>query len=108
MTVGDVNATVWIIGSTGVTLWTAIVGTSVLFKERAQQAAMAAEQDTKKVVGIGAGIFVVAGLFAVILIPQPNGLLKLIGWVLLASLLLLAILGSSGLATLTGERLQRM
>jgi hypothetical protein len=108
MTVGDVNAVAWTIGSTGVTLWTAIVGASVLFKDRVQQAALAAEQDTAKVVGTGAGIVAAGGLFTVILISQPNGLFKLIGWVLLACLMLLAILGSAGLATLTGERLVRM
>ncbi|MDX1931293.1 MAG: hypothetical protein SFU56_01685 [Capsulimonadales bacterium] len=105
MTVGDVNAVVWTIGSTGVTLWTAIVGASVLFQDRARQAAAAVENQGKKVAGVGAVMTFTAGLFALIAINQPNGLIKLIGWVLLAALMLLAILGSAGLATLTGERL---
>lgn len=105
MTVGDVNAVAWIIGSTGVTLWTSIVGTSVLFRERAKRAALAAEQDTPKTLGLGAGIMLGAGLLTVILINQPNGLFKLIGWVLLACLILLAILGSAGLSTVAAERI---
>ena len=108
MTVGDVNATIWAVGTTGVTLWAAIVGAATIFPKTVHRAATFAEQESGKTLGGGIVVALTAGILGLILVNQPNGLFKLIGFGFLAALFALAVLGSAGLATVAGERVGRL
>jgi hypothetical protein len=97
-----------VIVATGVTLWAAQMSCAFLFRKKTQQAAMMLETQTWKTLGTGVGVAATAGVLALILVSQPNGLIKMIGWVLLAGLLAHSVLGAAGLATLGGERIKKM
>src|SRR4051812_9970196 len=98
MTIGDVNAMIAGVGASGVTLWASLLGISALFGERTRRAANVIEAQPGRTLGIGAALAVTAGAVGLIFVNQPNGLIKFIGWVLLAGLLAMAALGSAGLS----------
>jgi hypothetical protein len=108
MTIGDVNAMIAGVGASGVTLWASLLGISALFGERTRRAANAIEAQPGRTLGHGFLLAATAGIVGVALVNQPNGLIKFVGWVLLAGLLATAALGSAGLSRVTGERVGRM
>lgn len=104
---GDVLAVVAAVVGIGATLWAAILAFTVLFQNRVRQSAELALH-WKPTLLWGAGSALIAGGFGLVLANQPNGLGKLIGYVLLLGLLSVAVLGSAGLAWLTGKRVIRL
>ena len=108
MTIGDVNAMIAGVGATGVTLWASLLGISALFGERTRRAANVIEAQAGRTLGLGAALAVSAGAIGLIFVNQPNGLLKFVGWVMLAGLLAMAALGSAGLSRVAGARVGRM
>ena len=106
MTIGDVLAVVAGVLAVGATLWAAIIAFALLFADRTTQAAGLLEQKPASVLRTGTLVLIVAGVVGLILINQPIGLIKLVGWVMLAGLFALALLGSAGLARVVGERVR--
>lgn len=108
MTIGDVLAVVAGVFAFSGSLWGLLVGVCVLFGERAERAREALEARPLRVLGGGTAVAATAGGIGLILLNQPNGLLKFVGWVLLLGLLAVAALGGGGLALVVRGRLLRM
>jgi hypothetical protein len=108
MTIGDVLA--WVAGVLGVSVanWALLVGTALVFEKRAALAQQRIEEDSLRVFGTGVILVVTAGVLALVLVNQPNGALKLVGWMLLMGLLALCALGGGGLALLLGSRIRHL
>ncbi len=106
MTLGDVLAVVMGVLATGTCLWAAFLGAAFLFPRKSEAARDALTQQTKKTLGVGVVTALLAGFGGIALLNVPNGLLKLIGWVLLVGLLTCACLGSAGLSLLAADRIR--
>ncbi len=105
MTIGDVLATAAGILAACASLWAALLVTLLLFSDRTKAAAERIEGRPWRCAGIGTLVLLSAGLVTVILMNQPNGLFKLMGWLFLAFLLALATFGSAGLSRVVAERI---
>jgi hypothetical protein len=108
MTIGDVLATITGILAACTSLWAAILVMLLLFSSRTREAAERIEQSPWRCAGIGTLVLAIAGLITIILLNQPNGALKLLGWFSLALLLVLAILGSAGLSRVLADRILKV
>lgn len=106
MTSGDIQAYIAVILALLVTLWGAIVTIALLFTEKTTRAAMLIEQQPGRCIGIGL-IPAVAGIVLGVTLLN-RGPLGLLGWVMLAGVLLLASVGSAGLARVVAARAQAM
>ncbi|MES2460405.1 MAG: hypothetical protein V4671_07465 [Armatimonadota bacterium] len=105
MTIGDVLATVAGILTACASLWAAIVVTLLVFSTRTIAVADRIQSQPWRCAGVGTLVLLSAGLVTVILVNQPNGLFKLLGWLSLAFLLALATFGSAGLSRVVAQRI---
>lgn len=105
MTIGDVLAVVFFVIGLWISTWALLVGVALLFPARATGCQTLLAQRPWRALITGAILVATAGLVAIMLLRQPNGLGKLLGWAGLAALLGIAALGASGLSLLLGERL---
>jgi hypothetical protein len=105
MTIGDVLATVAGILAACASLWAALLVTLLIFSARTRTAADHIEKRPWRCAGVGALVLICAGIVTVILVNQPNGLFKLLGWISLALLLALATFGSAGLSRIVAGRI---
>jgi len=108
MTIGDVLGMTAGVIAVSLANWALLIGMALLFGQRAAQAQLKLEARPWRALGTGIAVVATAGLFAIILLNQPNGLLKLIGWVLLVGLLAVSALGGGGLALLVSNRIRRL
>ncbi|HEX8237138.1 MAG TPA: hypothetical protein VF600_14365 [Abditibacteriaceae bacterium] len=107
MTIGDVLAVVAGIGSTCVAAWALLLGMALLFHRRAGLAQQNFERSPWRVLATGFVLALLGIGGTLVLLNQPNGILKLAGWALLLGVLGLSALGASGLALLLGNCVQR-
>ena len=107
MTIGDVLAMTGFVTLLCVSLWALLVGGTLLFARRAETARMSLEATPWRAMGSGVLLVAIGGVGGVALINQPNGLLKLFGWVMLLGLLALGALGGTGVASLAGQRVRK-
>ncbi len=105
MTIGDVLATAAGILAACASLWAALLVTLLLFSSRTRAVAERIESHPWRCAGVGSLVLLSAGIVTVILVNQPNGLFKLLGWLSLAFLLALATFGSAGLSRVVAERI---
>jgi hypothetical protein len=105
MTIGDVLATIAGILAACASLWAALLVTLLLFSDRTRSVAARIERHPWRCAGVGALVLLSAGIVTIILVNQPNGLFKLMGWLSLAFLLALATFGSAGLSRVVAERI---
>jgi hypothetical protein len=105
MTIGDVLAFVAGVLAACASLWAAILVMLLLFSKRTQTVADRIEQHPGRCMGVGALFLFLAGAVTLILMNQPNGLLKLIGLLSLAFLFALAVFGSAGLSRVVAGRI---
>src|SRR5690242_1340207 len=103
MTIGDVQGTIAMIAGTAGALWGAELATAALFGEKARRVADHIERQPGRAFGTGFALLTTAGVVGLVLVNQPFGPLKLVGWAMLAGLFALAVLGSTGLATLAAR-----
>lgn len=108
MTIGDVLALIAGVVSVCVSVWALLMGTALLFTRRTAAARTRLENHPLRALGIGALIVAVGGVGGVVLLNQPNGLLKLFGWALLLGLLAVSALGGGGLVLLASDRVRGM
>ncbi|MBC8103820.1 MAG: hypothetical protein H7Z41_14695 [Cytophagales bacterium] len=106
MTIGDVLATVAGVVAFCASLWAALLVTLLLFPARTGRASERIEQQPWRCLGMGTLVSGTAGVIAVVLLNQPNGFFKLLGWVALALLLGLATVGSAGLSMVVAKRIR--
>jgi hypothetical protein len=105
MTIGDVLAATAGIVTACISLWAALLVTLVLFSARTREVADRIERQPWRCAGTGALVLFSAGFVTIILLNQPSGLFKLIGWLSLAFLLALATFGSAGLSRIVAARI---
>ena len=108
VTIGDVLAVIGSVIALVVSLWALVIAVSVLFGERTARARERLEQSPRKVTVLGAAIAMVLGVLVAALLHQPNGFLKLVGWVIWLLWLIAVAIGFSGLSALVGQRLTRL
>jgi hypothetical protein len=107
MTIGDVLAVVAGIGSACVAAWTALVASALLFSRHAQRGQTALEAHPWRTVFSGFVIAIIGIVGSIALMNLPNGLVKLLGWVLLLAMLSLGALGGGAVAKLMAQRVQQ-
>jgi hypothetical protein len=107
MIIGDVLGVTFIALAACVSLWALLIGTALVFGERAAEAQTRLETRPFPMLGIGVGLALTAGLIGQILVSQPNRMLKLVGWALLLGLLTMSVLGGAGLALIVAGRIQQ-
>ena len=103
MKIGDVLGTVGLIGGVCLSLWVLLIGSALLFESKARAARRIWENEAGRALWVGVILVVTLGLLAIVLLKAP-GAFKLLGWIVLLSLLAVSLLGGSGLALLLGER----
>ncbi|MCC6442579.1 MAG: hypothetical protein IT210_03865 [Armatimonadetes bacterium] len=106
LTIGDVLAVIGSVMLICVSTWALLMAMALLFEGRVAQAEIRLMMAPGRAFGAGLLLAVTVGLFAVALLSQANGLVKLIGWSLFLGLLLVSALGASGLARLIGHRIE--
>jgi hypothetical protein len=106
MTIGDVLAVVAGVIGAALSIWSLVVGAALLFERRARRAAYLLETRPLACLARGAMSAATAGLFAILLLSQANGLVKLIGMSLFLGLAGTAALGAGGLALLVADRIR--
>ncbi len=108
VTIGDVLAVVGVITATVLSLWALVLAMVLLFGKRTESACARIERFPGKVTLRGALVAVVLGLVVAALLNHPNGLFKLVGWVVYLLLLAAGAIGFSGLASLVAQRLTQV
>ena len=106
VTIGDVFAVVSALLGIGVTAWALMVSCGLLFPQKVDRARLSAAQSPWKNMLLGV-VVLIPGLVGV---PLLGGmpLAKLLGWVLILSVLSIGALGAAGLGHLAGKSLSRM
>ena len=107
MTIGDVLAMIAGVTLLCVSLWALLVGGNLLFARRAEIAHARLENAPLRTLATGVAMVTIGGVGGVVFIGQPNGALKLFGWVLLLGLLAIGALGGLGVVRLAGERVRK-
>ena len=108
MTNGDVVFYLSIILTVLTTLWAAILAVGLLFSAKTRQAGQLLESAPGRAIGLGALQALLGIGLGIALLSSKNGLLMLFGWVLLALVLCVALVGSAGLAQLVSKRMQAL
>ncbi len=104
MKIGDVLGTVGLIGGICLSLWVMLIALALLFEEKAHAARRVLENQAGRALGLGLALALPLGFLSIALFKAPGGF-KLLGWIVLLSLLATSLLGGSGLALLLGERI---
>lgn len=108
MTNGDVLAYISFLAAILVTLWAAILTVGLVFSEKTRHASQLLEQSPGKMLGIGAVLALLGVGLGLVLVNTKNGVLMLVGWVLLGLTLGVAMIGSAGLARVLSGRMQTL
>ena len=108
MTIGEVNAVLYLVVIGAAALWAAIVAMGLLFSERTKRAEAALRDKGGRIVvnGVAIGVLGVGAGFG--LMNASHGVVKLFGWLILSALLLVGTLGAAGLARLASSRIQSL
>lgn len=106
--IGDVLAWIGALVLIGITSWATILASALLFDGASSRADGAISTRPWHVVWVGLLITLTLGSLSVVLIAQPNPLGKLLGWILLAYLLFVAVLGASGVARMVATRIREL
>ena len=106
MSIGDVLSVIAGVLAVGGTLAATLTAIVILFRKRASAARAALETRPARTFGTGAACVLFVSIFGIALVGQPNGLLKLIAWVVLAAFFALAALGAAGIALLCANRIE--
>jgi hypothetical protein len=108
MTNGDVLAYISLLAAILVTLWAAILTVGLVFSAKTDHASQLLERAPGKAIGLGVVLALVGVGLGTVLLNSKNGLLMLIGWVLLGLTLGIAMMGSAGLAKIVSLRMQSL
>ncbi len=106
--IGDVLAVAGVLIGLMISAWAMLIGAVLLFGRKTACAQELVSRSPAGALGRGAIVVLTVGLVGRILISQPNGLLKLIGWGLLVVLLATAVIGAGGLVQLIAGRIRQM
>jgi hypothetical protein len=107
-TIGDVLTIISLIAGFMLSLWAMVVGFAMLFNQKAEAARRLVEEHPWRSFLIGALVWGVVFITAQVLIAQPNGLLKLFGYAASTYLVVVTVVGGSGLSLLVAERIHEI
>ncbi len=107
-TLGDVWAITAIIVGFSVCAWSLLLCLALIFQRRTQFSKELIETKPGKMVFTGLVLSLVLGTGGVVLLNMPNGVVKLVGWMILLGLMALSFTGTAGLVALAGERVQML
>ena len=105
---GDVLAVISFLIGTGISAWALTMAYGLLFPAKSEVAKLAVSSRPWKCIGNGALILLVFGGlgFALLAVPRPG--VKLLGWLILMTILAIGALGLAGISLNASERLRRM
>ncbi|MEQ1821324.1 MAG: hypothetical protein ABL949_02320 [Fimbriimonadaceae bacterium] len=107
-TIGDSFAIVALLVGFGLTTWAMMLGTAILFAQRAQTARALTERHPWRSFAIGVGLILTVGLFSIVAMQIPNPVAKLIGTIGLFGLISVSMFGMSGLCMIIAGRIRAM
>jgi hypothetical protein len=105
MTIGDVFSVVAGIFGSFLTLWAAVVAAGLLFPGPTERARVSLEEP-KRAVGRGLAVAATLGFLSIVMSANPFPLVKGLGMILLFWLLAVSVLGTAGVASAVGRRIQ--
>lgn len=108
LTIGDVLAVVGIVGAIGVASWAMVVAVSLLFEERAKQAARTIQDSPWKTGFAGLAVHLTIGFIGFVLFANPNPGAKLAGSLIVLTLIVVTAIGVSGLVGLAARRIHEL
>jgi hypothetical protein len=108
MTIGDVLAWVGGIGALCASAWALYVAVALLFVQRSNQAADVIATNTWKHGFLGFVTTLIMGPIGILMIQIPNPLGRLVGLVILLTLLALAAVGGAGIALIAAQRIRTL
>lgn len=103
---GDVLAVVASLVGICLTAWTTLLALSLLFPSRAERAADGIRIAPGRTFGWGVVLTAILGFAGLVLLGNPAPVAKLVGWLIMLTLLSLAALGASGLSLVLGGRVR--
>jgi hypothetical protein len=106
VTIGDVLAVVAMLTGFGVTAWALMVSCGLLFPQKVDAARRAAQNSPWKNFGLGIAVLI-PGLLGVPMLGAAPAV-KLVGWLLILSVLSIGAIGAAGVGHLAGKSLTRM
>jgi hypothetical protein len=104
-TIGDVLTIISLIAGFMLSLWAMVVGFAMLFGKKAEAAREFVEEHPWRSFFVGGIVWVVVFVIAQILIAQPFGPLKLVGYAASTYLLVVTVIGGAGLSLLVAEKI---
>jgi hypothetical protein len=107
MTIGDVLAVIATLTGVGVTSWALLVTCGLLFPHKVIAARNSAQAHVKGNIALGA-VVLLPGLTSLPMLGSGLPMVKLLGAIILLSLLSLVAIGASGLGRLAGEAILGM
>lgn len=105
MTFGDAFAYTMLILASGITIWAAILAAGLLFAARARRATDALESRPGAVLAQGTVVGAGGITLGLILMNLPPAPVKILGFVVLLLLALVATIGAAGMAAIAGTRI---
>jgi hypothetical protein len=106
MTIGDVLAVIAGIIGAAVSAWALLLCSTLALHHVARQGKSLFEERPFAVLITGTILSMTVGFLALLLVNQPNGLLKLIGIALSIGLLAVTVVGAGSLTVFIGERIR--
>ena len=104
----DISAIFFIILIIGVAYPALLTAWWLLFPAAVDRARLRLERTPGKSFGMGLAVFFAFLILILILMALPSGVLKFMGWVMIALMLTFSSLGAAGLASRFAEKLNRL
>jgi hypothetical protein len=107
-TIGDVLTIISLIAGFMLSLWAMVVGFAMLFSKKAESARGLVEKHPWRSFVIGALVWLVLGLIGQVLTAAPVVLLKFFGMAAYTYLVIVTVIGGSGLSLLVAEKIHEI
>jgi hypothetical protein len=104
---GDVFATLFLFLGTSAAVVAMMLLAAVAMPERTQAAVYQLQDSVGKAVGVGLAVGLPVLLLAFVLLSLPQPIIKILGFLVLGGLFLVAMVGGGTLARYVGDRLRR-
>jgi hypothetical protein len=105
--IGDVFAIIATLIGLGVTSWALMVCCALLFPDKVSHARVSSGKYARANIGLGL-VLLIPGIAGFVMLSAGPPLLKVVGWVILLSILSVGAIGAAGLAYLASDTLRKM
>jgi len=107
-TIGDVLTFIGLIVGLLISIWASLVGFALVFPHKAEHAKAHLQNSPWASLILGAAVFVLGAIPAIVLLNLHMPIFTLAGWGLMLYLLGMMVIGGSGLALVMGDRMQKI